>query len=129
MQTAHKQQGVGLILWLFVVVVIATTAALTIKLAPIYAENYMLKRILDSVREEAESIKSEGNGDFTRATRDFILQRLQVNRIHYVTNNNIAINNAVTNLNVRILYEVRVPIMANIDAILHFDNSVQVPIQ
>lgn len=130
MQTITKQQGAGLLSWLLVIIIIAAAIALTVKLAPIYVENYMIKRILESVREESVNVKEHGaSPDANQNMRDFILHRLEVNNVHHVTSNNITLSNTATSTNVRILYEVRIPVIANIDAILHFDNTVQVPTQ
>ncbi|CAN5261783.1 hypothetical protein BH10PSE19_BH10PSE19_07250 [soil metagenome] len=129
MQTITKQQGAGLLSWLLVIIVIAAAIALAVKLAPIYIENYMMKRILESVREESVSSKDGASNNANQNMRDFILHRFEVNNIHHVSSNNLTLTNTPTSTNVRVLYEVRVPIVANIDAILHFDNTVQVPTQ
>jgi len=93
---------------------------LVMKLGPIYMENYTIKMALESMEQEpgvAEKTPSE--------VRRMFQQRMDMNYITRLTNDSVRIrrDSGVTLLEVN--YEVREPLMGNLDAIVTFKDKAE----
>ncbi len=124
MQPVTRQRGWTLWGLLGMMVLIGFFALLFMKLLPPYMDNAKIQRALEVVAEEP------GIG---RATRAEIVNRLS--RILYVDyasdvvdlRQDLSIEKRTDRRILRIRYEVEVPLVYNISALLYFDNHVELP--
>jgi len=120
MNLPRYQQGLGAIGWLILVFVFGGLLTFGLKVAPIYADNATIEKILDGVAAEP-GVGSKDTGEIDR----IIKARFHVNNIRdfdYSKNLTIVRDNAGARL--VLSYEVRVPLVYNLDLIASFNKTV-----
>ncbi|MBS0286141.1 MAG: DUF4845 domain-containing protein [Proteobacteria bacterium] len=116
-----KMRGVTVINLMIAAIVIVFTIAIAVNLVPPYMHNYAIK---DALNELA------ANPDITQMSktklRDLFVRKLQVNYITNVSPDALVIvkKEGATYLSMK--YEVRVHLIANIDAVILFDEEAKV---
>lgn len=125
MKLRHEQRGMTAIGWLIILALIGFFAMLALRLTPIYLEWYTVSGSLESIKNEPgagswtkEDIKSRLDRHFTinQVTRVDLKEHLKIER------------DEKTGLRkVTIKYDVTTPIAGNIDALVHFSKTVQLP--
>lgn len=124
MQPLTRQRGWTLWGLIGIMVLIGLFALLFLKLFPPYLDNAKIKRALEVVAAEPTT---------ATATRREIIDRLD--RILYVDyasdvvdlKQDLTIEKRANRRVLRIRYEVEVPLVYNISALLYFDNHVEIP--
>lgn len=120
MKMQHRQRGMTGAGWLLVLVLIGFFSLLTIKLAPIYMENYTVKQVLASLEEEP-LITKKSVGEI----RKLINRRLKVNGYYDMDKDAITITREGGVTTVDISYEVQKNMAGNIDILVFFSDSVE----
>lgn len=116
----HKQKGMTLIGFIFVLSFVVFISYIGMKIAPIYMEYYSVVSAMNGVAAERGSARLSPYDIRVR-----ILNRLYVS---YSDDNvkekhiKLTRNNGV---NLRIAYEVRKPVIGNLDVVAKFDKSVR----
>ncbi len=116
----QHQRGLGAIGWLVLVFVFGSLLTLGLKVVPIYTDNATIERILDGLAAEPE-MGSKSTG----AIDKIIKARFHVNNIRdfdYSKNLTIVRNN--DGARIILDYEVRVPLVYNLDLIASFNKTV-----
>lgn len=117
---AYDQGGAGLLTLVVLAAVIGFVALVIIKLAPVYMENFQVRSVLQSLTQEPE---------ITRATRTevhkLVMRRFDVNDIRNVPPKAVRVKTQPGHVEVGIVYEVRVPLIANLDVVAKFNDSVE----
>lgn len=113
----HGMTGMG---WLTILFLIGFFALLTFKLAPIYLENYSVKSILHSFKEEP-LITQKSKADVRR----MFMSRLITNGIRDIKKDKIKVDKKPGILKIGIAYFVRKPMVGNIDVIVTFDHEIE----
>ena len=117
-----KQSGVTLIGFLFILIVVAFFGFTAMKLVPSYIEFMGVKKAM-------EQIATSGGDHSVEAVRQDLLRKLDFQYVDDATvgPNDISVtrNNGAYTLTVS--YDKQIPFIANIDFLLHFDDSVQLP--
>jgi hypothetical protein len=121
MNTRTRQQGVTAIGWLIILGLIAFFTLLTLKIVPIYIENYSVKSVLKSLKQEA---------GITRKTKREILtlvdKRFNINNINRVTYRDVVVEQKGGVLTVIIKYDAKEKIAGNISVLIEFNNSIRI---
>lgn len=120
MKMQHRQRGMTGAGWLLVLVLIGFFSLLTIKLAPIYMENFSVKTVLASLEEEP-LITKKSVGEI----RKMIKRRLKVNGVYEMDRDAITIKREGGVTTVDISYEVQRNVAGNIDVLVFFSDSVE----
>jgi len=119
-----KQAGMTLISWVLVLGIIAFFATVVMRLLPMYQEYFSVVSILDGMEEELE------NNRMTKAQANLMLmRRFDTGYVKSVKKEHIEISrgrNATNVTKIAIDYEVRVPFVAQIDLIGHFQKEIDV---
>ncbi|WJW76140.1 DUF4845 domain-containing protein [Thiohalobacter sp. IOR34] len=121
MQLRDRQQGMTLIGWLFVLGLIGFFAILSLRLMPNYLEFFKVSSSLESLSSEpgiTQKPKTE--------IRKLLNRRFEVNDVEHVSADDIRISKEDGRLKVRVEYEVRVPVMGNVDAVTRFEKEVEI---
>jgi len=116
----QHQRGLGAIGWLVLVFVFGSLLTLGLKVVPVYTDNATIERILDGLAAEPE-MGSKSTG----AIDKIIKARFHVNNIRdfdYSKNLTIVRNN--DGARIILDYEVRVPLVYNLDLIASFNKTV-----
>jgi hypothetical protein len=106
--------------WLIVLALIAFFTLLVLRLLPLYLNNYKIVGSLESLKEEPYLTQKP-----MTEIQQLLLRRFDINSVDHVTKDNIAIQNKQGRLTVRVKYEVRTPILGNIDAVASFDDGIE----
>jgi hypothetical protein len=117
----NGQRGMTAIGWLIVLGMLSFFVLLVLRLAPGYLEFYKVKNVIESLKNEPY-IGSKTPAEI----RSLLQRRIDVNSIDSVQAKDIKIEQKNGRTNVGVQYEVRVPILGNIDAVSKFDESIEV---
>ncbi|WP_372747793.1 DUF4845 domain-containing protein [Litorivivens sp.] len=117
MQLRSKQTGMGLIPLAVIISVAALLGLCTFRLAPIYLDHITIRQIVKNAAEDpdrrgmtASEIRKSMQGAFITNR----VETIQLRDIKFTSERNVIIMDA--------RYEVRVPLLYNIDAVVKFDN-------
>ena len=118
LQLNRKQGGMTLMSFLVVLAVVGFAAYIGMKLFPMYQEYY-------SVRSAAKGLASEpGVGDMEPSKiQDLFFRRLYINYSENVKPSNVKIERIDGGWNMKVNYEVRRPLVGNLDVVGVFDVS------
>lgn len=119
MTNFNEQSGKAIIAW---IVVLAVTTLIALRLLPIYIEAAGVRSSLKGLETATED-----GGVSVRAIRAGLQKRFDINNIDSVQPEDISIVRERGVFVINIDYEVRVPFVANVDFIVSFENSVEVP--
>ena len=120
MNCRKHQQGItlfGFALTLFLIGFIAFT---TLKLFPVYMENYSIRSSLASLEKEQEHMGA-------MAVRDTLIKRFGINNVTQVSADDVSVIRDGQLYLVDVDYEVRIPFIANISLLVSFKNHAEVP--
>jgi len=116
-----RQKGLTLVGFLSVLFLIGFFSLLALKIGPVYLEHY-------KVASSLESLKTEN--DIALKSREEILtllqRRWQVNSVERVTAKDVKITKQGSYLKVQVAYDVAEHVFGNVDALLHFNDLIEV---
>jgi len=115
----QKQSGMSLIGFIFVLAMVIFISYLGMRIVPIYLEYYSVVNAMDGVAEERGSARLSPFD-----IRVKILNRLYVSYSENVKESHIKLTRSSSGVNLRIAYEVRTPVLGNLDVIAKFDRQV-----
>ena len=113
-----KQQGMSMLAALCVLGVILFFATLAVRLAPIYLDYWTLSRIITDIAEEDRTTDATPG-----SVRKELSSRFITNRIESVNLKDIKLSTDKKGIIIDARHEKRVPIMFNVDAVVHFDDA------
>ena len=118
MKNRTSQRGITLTSFLVVLIVVAFGLYIGMKLFPMYQEYY-------SVRSAAKGLAGEpGVGDMDPSKiEDLFFRRLYINYSENVKPDNVKIERIDNGWNMKVNYEVRRPLVGNLDVVGVFDVS------
>jgi hypothetical protein len=122
MNSIHKQRGMTAIGWVLIFLLIAVVTLVTLKLLPIYLDGYSVKSSLESIKSE-HNIAKKSSLDIKR----MLLKRLDINMVDEVTKDDIYIDKSRGSMIVEVDYEVRKKLLGNLDVVVSFYHSIEVP--
>lgn len=114
----HGIGVIGLISWAIIVVF---ALLLAIRVIPPYMQYYELKKIMSKMAENPE-LKTMSKGKI----KQLFMNQVNVNSIQGVTPDRLIVENKNNQLVLAIDYEVRKPLIANIDAVYKFQQQAKV---
>lgn len=120
MRNAQRQQGITAIGMLLMLIVGGFLALLVLKLGPIYLENYKVKTVLANVESQRDLAALP-----TAKIRDAVSQRLYINEVRRLSDKDIKIKRVGQVIEVKIDYEVREKILANVEALVTFQEKAE----
>lgn len=116
----NKQQGMTFTGWLVVLALIGFFALLGMKIVPIYIENYSVKSVVESLKDEP-LITKKGAAEI----KTMIMRRIDINGIYDIKRESVLVKVSPGIVDVSVVYTVRKPIMGNLDIIVSFDERIQ----
>jgi hypothetical protein len=114
----HGERGIGLIPLLLIAAVLVIFGTVGLRLFPIYTEFMTVNSILQDVAGEG--------GGATRSSRDIwnaVERRFTINGVDSVRRDNITIETRGDNRFIKLDYEVRTNMIANVDAVVRFERE------
>lgn len=116
----QKQSGMSLIGFILVLAMVIFVSYLGMRIVPIYMEYYSVVNAMDGVAAERGSASLSPYD-----VRVKILNRLYVSYSENVQESHIKLSRSINGMNLRIAYEVRTPVIGNLDVVAKFDRSVK----
>jgi len=124
MNIGGRQEGMTFIGWMIVLGLIAFFALLVLRLVPAYLENMEVVGSLKSLRQEPFVT------DHTPLEiRRLMEKRFDMNAVTNAKLSDIHVEKKKGWMKVRVTYEVRIPILGNVDAVTRFDDAVELVAQ
>lgn len=120
MNHPKRQQGMTLLGWIIVLGLIAFFVLLTLRLLPNYLENFKVAETLESLKNEPDITRKAPS-----EVRKLISRRFIINDVTSIDARDVTISNDDGRITIRARYEIRVPVLGNVDAVTKFDESVE----
>ena len=114
----HQQQGLTLISWVFVLVIVAFCGMFGFAVVPMYAENIYVKNALKSLAESGSNLAEMSDAEINKRLQNFYM----VNNVRSDGAQNIVIDRKTKALLITIDYENRANLFYNIDVVTRFQN-------
>ncbi|WP_020405557.1 DUF4845 domain-containing protein [Hahella ganghwensis] len=116
-----KQTGASMYVTMLWILIGVSVIYLALKITPIYLDNYTIASALDGLKRET---------NLAKLTNQEILKRLDkhlvINNVRNFNKENVEIVREKTSVSINIDYEVRTNIIKNIDAVVSFENRLEV---
>lgn len=116
MMNLRKQRGASFVFWVLMTALIGFLFLIGIKLFPVYYRGLAAKKVMEDLAIEMQNKKPN-----KKQLWDLIDRRLYINNINDVTKEDFVYVVDKRNVEFGIDYEVRVPLVANLDAVVMFD--------
>jgi hypothetical protein len=114
----HKQKGLTLIGFIIVLAFALCISFVGMKIGPIYVDNFSVISAMNDVAEESGAARKS---PYDIRLKFFTLMNL--NAIDHVKERNVNLVRS-TGVRLHVKYEVREPIMGNLDVVVRFDHTV-----
>lgn len=123
MSTLKRQKGMTAIGILIILALIAFFTLLVLRLAPPYLEHFNVTTSLKSLQQEP-GIKDKTPTEI----RSLLQRRLDINDVANVKKDHVTVEKDRKSglLRIAVVYEVRVDILANVDAVVSFSDSIEI---
>lgn len=121
---SSKQRGMSTLGWLAVIAVAGFFLTALFKLGPVYLENWTVRKIMVQIQDDPDAGKMS-----VAEIRDKLQKKLTINGVRQVSIRNIKFKREQgSGTLIDASYEVRVPFMFNVDAIVKFPhNTILIP--
>ena len=116
---AAKQRGASGGGFAAIIVVIVIAVLLLLKVFPVYMENFNVSSSLNSLSDE-QGIKDKKKSEI----KELLQRRFSINNVVNVNKKHITINRTKTGMSIDIIYEVRKPLVGNVDLVMYFNEQV-----
>lgn len=125
-QFAKRQQGMTMIGWVIVLLLIAFFTTIALKVLPIYMENYQIKSILKSFENEAGLSQMSKQDIIKKLGAKFYTSYIDSRVLSFnaeADKDKLIIEKQDKHLMIQIKYEIREHLFFNIDVLVAFDNK------
>lgn len=114
----RNQSGLTLLSFLVVLAVVGFALYIVMKIFPMYYEYFSVKTALKGVAAEADVARKE-----PKVIKDMLFKRLYVSNSQNVKPEHVHIENNGSGVTINVNYEVRTPLVGNLDIVGKFDAS------
>jgi len=122
MQSKNNQKGLTGVSIMVLLVAIAFIAIIFLKVMPIYFDSFKVGDVVSGMTEE-RGLGEKSNSEITT----MILKRLDVNMVSDVTKEHVFIEKIKNAILIDVEYEVRKAMFGNLDVVVSFKKSAEVP--
>ncbi len=117
MKSANQQRGASFVFWVFILALLGFLVTIGIKLFPVYYDGLAAKAIVEEI-----AVQMQGKKPNKKQLWDTISKRLNINSIRNVKREHMVFNTKKKGIvEFGLNYEVRVPLIANLDGVVKFD--------
>ena len=116
----HRQRGITLLGFIIILSLVVFFGYIGIRLLPIYQEYFSVVQSMKTVAAKPDApTMSPGE------VRGALQKSLDVNYIESVGRQNVFVTRDSNGYNLRVAYEVRTPLIFNLDVVAYFDETVE----
>ncbi|MGH1536738.1 MAG: DUF4845 domain-containing protein [Gammaproteobacteria bacterium] len=112
----YKQRGATFVFWVFFLALIGFLIMLGIKLFPVYYKGFTTEKIVEDIAIEMQNKKPN-----KKQLWQSISKRININSVYGVNKEHFVYSKNKGEIEFGLDYEVRVPVIANLDAIAKFN--------
>jgi hypothetical protein len=116
----HRQRGITLMGFLFLLVVIGFFAYMTMRLFPIYTEFYSVSSAMEAIKKEPGVAQRTPN-----QVREMLFARLYISYVENVKAQHVTVSRDRGAYTMTVKYEIETPFMHNIFFLGRFDKTVE----
>lgn len=121
----RRQLGMSSIQVVLMIGLFVLALTCVLKMVPVYIQNMNAQSIFDGLLEE----QLGRDRPFTKSEiRSLMRKRMSINQITILTSKDVEIEKTSSGNIVNAVYEVREPLIGNIDVVMKFENSVTLPL-
>ncbi len=125
MKSLQRQQGMTTIGWILTFLLIAFFTLIALKIVPIYIDSFKAVSILEDMEKNAYEVGSMSPGEIVRTLR----KRLDINMVEGVSDDDIYVERNGDHMTIGLDYEVRRNLLGNLDVVVSFEKSIEVPVR
>ena len=118
MKSLQKQNGIGMINLIIIIMIVAFLANFAIKIVPMYVDNRMVITGLKSLAEPGNNLNQMSDAEIKKKMFNFFL----INNVASEDAKKIVIEHKADSLIIKSDYETRANLFANIDLVMSFRN-------
>lgn len=118
MHSYKRQRGLGAIAWLCLIVVVVFFGLCAFKMVPAYNENQLVKAGLRSLAKDVDGVQHMTRGEIHRKMQTFY----SLNNVRGEAAKHLEVEQRRDKTLVKVNYDVRVPLFANISVVMTFNN-------
>ena len=112
----QKQSGATFIFWMFFVSLIGFLLMIGVKLFPVYYKGFTTEKIVEDI-----AIQMQGKKPNKKQLWQSISKRININSVYGVEKGHFVYEKNKDSIDFGLDYEVRVPVIGNLDVIAKFD--------
>ncbi len=112
----QKQRGATFVFWVFFLALIGFLLMFGIKLFPVYYKGFTTEKIIEEI-----ALEMQGKNPNKKQLWESISKRININSVYGVDKEHFVYEKNKESVEFGLDYEVRVPVIANLDAIAKFD--------
>jgi len=117
-KSLQSQQGLTLISWIFVLIIVAFCGIFAFRVVPMYSENVYVQNALKSLAEPGTKVSEMSDSEIRKKLSNFY----SVNNVRSEGAQDIVIERKSNSVIVKIDYEARANLFYNIDIVMSFQN-------
>ncbi|OOY62308.1 DUF4845 domain-containing protein [Solemya velum gill symbiont] len=117
-----NQRGESTLSILLLIVAAVLVGTFAFKAVPAYMQNRTIVGILEELQQDPTM-----KGKSTSQMKELFFKRLRTNSIYEFDKRNFTVKEETRHTVLRVTYSVQKKYMLNIDLLLHFDDSVEIP--
>ena len=121
LHSVRRQRGLTAISWILIIALGAFLGLIALKLIPIYLQAFNISTVVRQLPDEP-FIGDKGPDEIRRS----LIARLKINSVYDFNPKNIVIKKGLNSYLVDVSYEVREPVLGNVDIIVSFSNQVEI---
>jgi hypothetical protein len=110
--------------WLFVIVMIVAAALFLMKLIPIYIEGFNVGSVVSGMENDPE-MRGVPPGKIVST----LMKRLDINMVDAVTKEDVYVTREQDQMLLEVEYEVREPLVGNLDIVVSFHKEARFPVR
>ncbi len=117
----RRQRGLTAISWILIIALGAFLGLIALKLIPIYLQAFNISTVVKQLPDEP-FIGDKGPAEIRRS----LIARLKINSVYDFDPKNIVIKKGLNTYIVDVSYEVREPVLGNVDIVVSFSNQTEI---
>jgi hypothetical protein len=117
----RRQRGLTAISWILIIALAAFIGLIALKLIPIYLQAFNIATVVRQLPDEP-FIGDKGPNEIRKS----LIARLKINSVYDFDPKNIVIKKGLNTYLVDVSYEVREPVLGNVDIVVSFSNQTEI---
>lgn len=121
MKFAKRQAGLGILGWLILILVVGGGITVGLKLIPLYIDNHIMTKDMEAMAAKPGTQSWSDSGIRRNLKRRFSIDNIE----NFDLKKNITVQRSAEHVYVTMAYQVRQPLIGNVDLLVSFHKQVQ----